>query len=547
MCRASTSVLLALIFFEYVNALDVVAGKSGEEQVKEALERAQKESEEAARKDKQESISEREQLELKHFLKGRQDTLGNHALLSSDLANVLGRKVDELRKYTSSRGMNNNNQMTLEGKTLKHEGEELAAMKEDSDSMLERESDRKMVEMARKLNNLVQKFQRKIGRLSERNHAVSYLNLHPRVAAFLHTRRHPIPPMKYAQLISHLKGESSFSPDNSDDSQVKSIRGNPKKPAKESGGIDLMALKKALGLLHKGNGKGDSKNGNEVVGSKTSYKEDTKLEDRLAMEAEEEKKFSNSDSYEYGMGGGGGGSKSSAPPQATFSPKEQASKEMQSYNDLISSESNRELSQIQDEITKATQSSMGQVSVVGQKERVQTENPESPLGGIGSLDGIGSFSQESGGMMGGGNLFNGGGNPSLKGAIDSQQIGPPGSSETFPGSAAANEALESALQASATADMNGESMTAQQIQGSQGPSEGEQGGGQQEGQGEIEGGNQAPIEIGGSMQEQKQDMNAMSAGNNQYEGQGGNQMESNNQMMQMNGNNFMQEGGNSQS
>lgn len=45
---------------------------------------------------------------------------------------------------------------------------------------------------------------------------------------------------------------------------------------------------------------------------------------------------------------------------------------------MISSESNRELSQIQDEINKATQSSMGKVSVVGQRENVQTESPSFP-------------------------------------------------------------------------------------------------------------------------------------------------------------------------
>ena len=67
-----------------------------------------------------------------------------------------------------------------------------------------------------------------------------------------------------------------------------------------------------------------------------SYKEDTKLEDKLALEAEEEKKFSNSENYEYG-GEGGGGSKADQGPSvssvqqlaAAFNPKDQASKEMQ--------------------------------------------------------------------------------------------------------------------------------------------------------------------------------------------------------------------------
>jgi len=241
--------------------------------------------------------------------------------------------------------------------------------------------------------------------------------------------------------------------------QVKSIRGHPNKA-----GIDLSALRKALGLLHKGSEKGGDSLGNESPdGSKTSYKEDTKLEDKLALEAEEEKKFSNSENYEYGMGQGDSKSSASSSSSAAnslpagFSPKDQASKEMQSYNDLISSESNRELTQIQDEITKATQSSLGDVSVVGQKEHVSTESPENPLGGIGSLDGVDSMSQEPGGSMDAGAFSNNNG-ASMKGAIDSSSLGPMGNTESFPGSSAANEALEASLRASANADMNGESM-----------------------------------------------------------------------------------------
>ena len=60
---------------------------------------------------------------------------------------------------------------------------------------------------------------------------------------------------------------------------------------------------------------------------------------------------------------------------------------------MISTESNRELSQIQEEITKATQSSMGQVSVVGQKEQVNTEPPNLPS--LGSLAAEGSQSVDS--------------------------------------------------------------------------------------------------------------------------------------------------------
>lgn len=41
-------------------------------------------------------------------------------------------------------------------------------------------------------------------------------------------------------------------------------------------------------------------------GSNNDYKEDTKLEDRLAMEAEEEKKYETGEGYGPGGGGGGG-------------------------------------------------------------------------------------------------------------------------------------------------------------------------------------------------------------------------------------------------
>lgn len=66
---------------------------------------------------------------------------------------------------------------------------------------------------------------------------------------------------------------------------------------------------------------------------KLSYKEDTKLEDRLAMEAEEEKKFSSGDTYDDGEGGEGKSSSSSSKEKenavSSLSPKEQASQEMQ--------------------------------------------------------------------------------------------------------------------------------------------------------------------------------------------------------------------------
>ena len=61
--------------------------------------------------------------------------------------------------------------------------------------------------------------------------------------------------------------------------------------------------------------------------AKLTYKEDTKLEDRLAMEAEEEKKFSNGDTYDEGEGEDK--STASSTSASSLSPKEQASQEMQ--------------------------------------------------------------------------------------------------------------------------------------------------------------------------------------------------------------------------
>lgn len=62
--------------------------------------------------------------------------------------------------------------------------------------------------------------------------------------------------------------------------------------------------------------------------AKLTYKEDTKLEDRLAMEAEEEKKFSNGDTYDEGEGEDKS-TASSTSSASSLSPKEQASQEMQ--------------------------------------------------------------------------------------------------------------------------------------------------------------------------------------------------------------------------
>ena len=73
---------------------------------------------------------------------------------------------------------------------------------------------------------------------------------------------------------------------------------------------------------------------------KASYKEDVKLEDRLALEAEEEKKVTNGDTFDDDSAAEAaagvdkssvstGSTTSGASDAGLFSPKEQASQEMQ--------------------------------------------------------------------------------------------------------------------------------------------------------------------------------------------------------------------------
>ncbi|XP_002161496.1 uncharacterized protein LOC100209407 isoform X1 [Hydra vulgaris] len=466
-----TETILVILLMQNVHStpLDIVAGKSGEEQVKEAIDRAEKESELAAK----ESIKTvaKAKVETQHFI-----------LKPVDLKETLDKKVEELSKLHEKHKDKQNEDSKTPDKDLSKltksesdvilsklatsnevskftktdvELEKLAKagdikdLSKDTDikeyifkdtnkdnvkakvsnedvvkenAALEDESDKKMVDMAKKLNNLVLKFQKKMGRLAT------------------HSEKSETLISAASQLTDNKDGEST----------VKSIRGKPMSHAP----IDLTALRNALGLAH-------LKPSSKLVEApgKTSYKEDTKLEDRLAMEAEEEKKFSNGDTYDENGENNEDkdGEKSVA---SSLSPKEQASQEMQSYNALISSESNRELSQIQEEITKATQSSMGQVSVVGQKETVNTETPsyQNLGGGFG-----GSLGSLSGGLGGLGEL----------------------------GSANSGEQFQS-LQAAATEGLDGLSGTSEISQQSpNGPVASQQ-------QVSIEG--QQPIEVGGSQE-----------------------------------------------
>lgn len=359
---------LLLLYNVYAKPLDIVAGKSGEQQVKEALDKAEKESEQAA-KETRKKEGEQNQEDAEHFTSSGDKSTRS----STDLKETLDKKVAELAKFHEKPKSSKEDTHVADVKEkevadLNKGDKEISAeltsaeTKEKENAALEEESDKKMVEMAKKLNNLVLKFQKKMGRLDHR-------------------------PKNAEELIPEKDGDG--------ETTVKSIRGKPATHAP----IDLAALRNALGLLHT---KAVTKSGDESA-TKTSYKEDTKLEDRLAMEAEEEKKFSNGDTYDDGEDEAASKSStgsSSSSASSSLSPKEQASQEMQNYNALISSESNRELTQIQDEITKATQSSMGQVSVVGQKEQVNTESPNLPnipgigessfsgLGGAGGLSGL---------------------------------------------------------------------------------------------------------------------------------------------------------------
>ena len=146
--------------------MDIVVGKTGEEQVKEALDRAEKESEEAARENHKSATAKLRQ-ETAEFLSSNE--LDNSKKLtrssSTDLKSALDKKVEELAKYHDRHLEHSRLSNELLDKNLPHS----ANVEETQDSVTataDEDSDKKMVEMAKKLNNLVLKFQRKMGRLS---------------------------------------------------------------------------------------------------------------------------------------------------------------------------------------------------------------------------------------------------------------------------------------------------------------------------------------------------------------------------------------------
>lgn len=365
-------------------SLDVVQNKTGAQQVQDALKKAESESNSAAKvqnNDNGKNANETKQKDTKKFLKFDLKT-------DDEIDNMIAKKMAQLQKLRDR-----HRQLVHERKSgaIKETAKELsedekliesfkkADKKEKENSELVEASDKKMVEMAKRLNNLVLRFQKKIGHLSHN----SKLSIH----------------------------------EDDDDSTKKITRGGP--VTSSLGGIDVTALRRALGLLKS---KGLKLKNAEDSNAKTSYKEDVKLEDRLALEAEEEKKVTNNDNFDddssseaaAGVDKSSGTSLSSE--SNSMSPKEQASQEMQNYNALISTESNRELTQIQDEINKATQSSMGKVSVVGQRENVQTESGLPSLPGLGGEEfgGAGGAAGSLDGLLNGGGA---GGNDPLAAAL----------------------------------------------------------------------------------------------------------------------------------
>ncbi|KAJ7386768.1 hypothetical protein OS493_006793 [Desmophyllum pertusum] len=108
----------------------------------------------------------------------------------------------------------------------------------------------------------------------------------------------------------------------------------------------------------------------ELGANNDNYKEDTRLEDRLAMEAEEEKKYETGEGYGGGGGGGGGGAGGGAGWDEggkggnwETNIQRQDAAEKQSIQAQVASESAHELDEIQRAIAAESQSSRGSASI----------------------------------------------------------------------------------------------------------------------------------------------------------------------------------------
>ena len=204
-----------LLLSVHSTPLDIVAGKSGEEQVKEAIDRAEKESEQAA-KENIKTVA-KAKVETEHFVlkpvdlketldkkveelsklhekhKEKQDEGSkvpdkeSSKLTKSESESILAKLVtsNEVSKFTKTDVelaklakagdikdlskdadikefiFKDTNKDILKGKVKASSEDAYSVAKENA--ALEDESDKKMVDMAKKLNNLVLKFQKKMG------------------------------------------------------------------------------------------------------------------------------------------------------------------------------------------------------------------------------------------------------------------------------------------------------------------------------------------------------------------------------------------------
>ncbi|XP_029199295.2 spidroin-1-like isoform X11 [Acropora millepora] len=150
--------------------------------------------------------------------------------------------------------------------------------------------------------------------------------------------------------VSNNKDSSEQAEDSEDDDEKEGT-----KRVKEHR-VNRKPRGKMLGLRGIGNLRGNS----------DDYKEDTRLEDRLAMEAEEEKKYETGEGYGTGGGAGGGGAgwddAGKGVNWATNIQRQDAA-EKQSIQAQVASESAHELDEIQRAIAAESQSSRGSASI----------------------------------------------------------------------------------------------------------------------------------------------------------------------------------------
>ena len=156
--------------FPLVFLLDVVQNKTGAEQVKDALSKAENESNLAAKTQgstPSSTTSKSKSAETKNFLDNKTPTVAADEKLDKMIDSKV-KQLDNLRKRHNNKEVKDNtdDDVTDDGSTssikasLKKTED---AEKENSD--MEEASDQKMASMAKKLNKLVAKFQKKIGRV----------------------------------------------------------------------------------------------------------------------------------------------------------------------------------------------------------------------------------------------------------------------------------------------------------------------------------------------------------------------------------------------